>query len=113
MQIYLKGQSQVGRKIFLNGIPLRVTKIIPATGLQVKSDPGVILVYCGFLALIISVFFSYTSYFQIWAIKRKENLYVYANTNRALYFFEKHVLDLLVKLECESTETRKVSNFNK
>lgn len=105
------GQSRIGHKIFLNGVPVRVTKIIPATGLQVKADPGIILVYCGFLALIISVFFSYTSYFQIWAIKKKENLYIYANTNRALYFFEKHVLDLLIKLECDSSDTRKVSNL--
>lgn len=100
------GETQVGHKVFFSGGEIRVTKIVPATGLQVKADPGVFLVYCGFLALIISVFFSYTSYFQIWAVKREKSVYVYANTNRAVYFFEKHVLDLLVRLEHEGSEAR-------
>jgi cytochrome c biogenesis protein len=100
------GETQVGHKVFFSGGEIRVTKIVPATGLQVKADPGVFLVYCGFLALIISVFFSYTSYFQIWAVKRERSVYIYANTNRAVYFFEKHVLDLLVRLEHEGSEVR-------
>lgn len=95
----LLGQSEMGRKFFLNGNNIRITKITPSTGLQIKSDIGIPVVYCGFLILICSVFFSYSSYFQIWAIKINDRLYVYGETNRAIYFFEKHILEFIETLK--------------
>jgi cytochrome c biogenesis protein len=70
--------------------------------MQIKSDPGIYLVYFGFLGLIFSVFFSYISYVQIWAIKKDNQLWVYGNTNRAIYFFEKNILSILDILKSES-----------
>jgi cytochrome c biogenesis protein len=63
--------------------------------LQIKSDPGIGIVYFGFILLILSTFLSYTSYSQIWAIKRGELLYLSGRTNRATYTFEKEFLDVL------------------
>jgi len=96
------GTGEIGKKIFVNGNELRITKIIPETGMQIKSDPGIYLVYFGFLGLIFSVFFSYISYVQIWAIKKDNQLWVYGNTNRAIYFFEKNILSILDILKSES-----------
>ena len=76
--------------------------IIPSTGIQIKSDPGIPLVYIGFLFLIFSIVFSYTSYFQIWAMKKNGQMYVYADTNRAIYFFEKNILEIVDKLQNET-----------
>lgn len=96
------GTGEVGQKIFVNGDELRITKIIPETGMQIKSDPGIYVVYFGFLGLIFSVFFSYTSYVQIWAVKKENQLWIYGNTNRAIYFFEKNILSILDTLKSES-----------
>jgi cytochrome c biogenesis protein len=91
----LVGETSLGHKIFLNGHSLRVTSIIPSTGLQIKSDPGIIFVYVGFLFLMLSVVTSYTSYSQIWALKKSNDLYISGQTNRAIYYFEKQLIELI------------------
>jgi len=97
----LLGQSEIGHKIFLNGTQLRLESIVPSTGIQVKSDPGVPFVYIGFFFLIFSITLSYTSYCQIWAVKVKKKVYIYGNTNRASYFFEKDILEIVDLLQAE------------
>lgn len=81
----------VGDNIRLNGHSIRITDIISSTGLQIKSDPGIPLVYFGFLFLMLSIVLSYFSYSQIWAIKDNKNLYLSGRTNRAIYAFEQHM----------------------
>jgi cytochrome c biogenesis protein len=98
----LLGQSEIGHKIFFNGNHLRLNKILPSTGLQIKSDPGIPLVYTGFFFLIFSVLISYSSYFQIWIIKKQNKVYVYGDTNRAIYFFEKSILEIINSLQSDS-----------
>ncbi len=98
----LLGQSEIGHNIFFNGNHLRLNKILPSTGLQIKSDPGIPLVYTGFFFLIFSVLISYTSYFQIWVVKKQNKVYVYGDTNRAIYFFEKSILEIINNLQSDS-----------
>ena len=100
------GQSEIGHKIFFNGDELRLNKVLPSTGLQIKSDPGIPLVYIGFLFLIFSVLFSYTSYFQIWVVKKQNKLYVYGDTNRAVYFFEKNILEIITSLQSDFLKSK-------
>jgi cytochrome c biogenesis protein len=102
----LLGQSDIGHKIFFNGNELRLNKILPSTGLQIKSDPGIPLVYIGFLFLIFSVLLSYTSYFQIWVVKKQNKVYVYGDTNRAIYFFEKSILEIINNLKTDSLRAK-------
>jgi cytochrome c biogenesis protein len=102
----LLGQSEIGHKIFFNGNELRLNKILPSTGLQIKSDPGIPLVYIGFFFLIFSVLLSYTSYFQIWVVKKQNKVYVYGDTNRAIYFFEKSILEIINNLKTDSLRAK-------
>jgi cytochrome c biogenesis protein len=102
----LLGQSEIGHKIFFNGNELRLNKILPSTGLQIKSDPGIPLVYIGFFFLIFSVLLSYTSYFQIWVVKKQNKVYVYGDTNRAIYFFEKSILEIINNVQSDSLRFR-------
>lgn len=95
----LLGETEVGHKISVNGEVIRVLEILPSTGLQIKLDPGIPLVYFGFSFLILSVVFSYTSYFQLWALKIKGKLYIYASTNRAVFFYEKNIVKILNNLK--------------
>lgn len=95
----LISKGEIGDTFLLEGKTLRILKIIPATGLQIKSDPGISIVYSGFLFLIISAIFSYTSYSQIWAIKKDSELHIYGVTNRGVYFFEKKMINLISNLQ--------------
>ena len=109
----LLGESEVGHKIHLNGSNFRISSIIPSTGIQIKSDPGISIVYLGFLFLIFSITFSYKSYFQIWVIRKDNKLCVYGDTNRAVYFFEKNILEIVDSLQNEIIELkRNFSNVN-
>lgn len=94
----LLGEAEIGHKLYVAGQSLRLTKILPSTGLQIKSDPGIPIVYGGFLLLIVSASISYTSYCQIWAIKKSTKLYIYGITNRGVYFFEKQLIGTLSNL---------------
>ena len=89
-------EVEVGKEFVLNGHTLRLTSIVPSTGLQVKSDPGTLFVYIGFLMLMLSTILSYVSYSQIWAFKDTNNLYIAGQTNRAIYYFEKYFTKILV-----------------
>ena len=90
-------ELKVGEVFLLNGHSLRITNIVPSTGLQVKSDPGTLFVYLGFFMLMISTLLSYVSYSQIWAFKDTSNLYVAGQTNRAVYYFEKKFSEMLIR----------------
>jgi cytochrome c biogenesis protein len=88
-------ESEIGSTFFINGYKIQIKEVTPLTGLQIKADPGINIVYFGFTLLILSTFLSYTSYSQIWAIKKDEYLYLSGRTNRAIYSFEKDFLNLL------------------
>jgi cytochrome c biogenesis protein len=88
-------ESELGSPIFINGHSLQIKEVVPLTGLQIKCDPGIFIVYFGFILLILSTFLSYTSYSQIWAIKKDEIVYLSGRTNRAIYTFEKEFLEML------------------
>lgn len=45
--------------------------ILSSTGLQIKADPGILLIYLGFLFLMVSTLISYITYSQIWLVQDK------------------------------------------
>ena len=63
-------------------------EIISSTGLQIKTDPGIPIIYTGFFFLMISTLISYISYSQIWIIQEKQKVFIGVNTTRALIEFE-------------------------
>lgn len=88
----------VGDNIALNGHKVKIIDIISSTGLQIKSDPGIPFVYIGFFLLMLSISLSYLSYSQIWAIKKDKSVYISGKTNRAVYFFEQQMTQMMQKL---------------
>ncbi|NJK35774.1 MAG: cytochrome c biogenesis protein [Oscillatoriales cyanobacterium SM2_2_1] len=79
--------TRLGEPIMINGITLTLGEVVGATGLQIKSDPGVPLVYLGFGLLMVGVVMSYVSHSQVWALSVDGVLYVGGKTNRALVNF--------------------------
>ena len=67
---------------------ISLLEIINSTGLQIKIDPGIPLIYIGFFFLMVSTLISYITYSQIWIIQKNQKLFIGGNTNRAIFEFE-------------------------
>ncbi|MBD2198765.1 MULTISPECIES: cytochrome c biogenesis protein [Calothrix] len=89
---------RAGMSTQVNGVRLRILEVIGSTGLQIKADPGIPIVYTGFALLMLGVVMSYFSHSQIWALKKGDRLFVGGKTNRAQVAFEQQVLDILEQL---------------
>lgn len=62
---------------------LEIIEILKETGLQIKADPGIPLIYFGFGILMISSLVSYFSFTQFWLSKKNEKIFIGATANRA------------------------------
>lgn len=69
-------------------MPLTLLEIISSTGLQIKTDPGIPIIYLGFFFLMVSTLISYITYSQIWIIQKNQQIFIGGNTNRAVFEFE-------------------------
>jgi cytochrome c biogenesis protein len=79
----------------VNGVRLSLVDVVGSTGLQIKADPGIPLVYAGFGLLMLGVVMSYVSHSQVWALEQGGTVYVGGRTNRAQVAFERELLALL------------------
>lgn len=68
--------------------PISLSEIISSTGLQIKTDPGIPVIYVGFFFLMLSTLISYITYSQIWIIQKNKKLFIGGTTTRALFDFE-------------------------
>jgi len=68
--------------------PLTLLEVISSTGLQIKTDPGIPIIYSGFFFLMFSTLISYITYSQIWIVQKDQKLFLGGTTNRALFDFE-------------------------
>lgn len=89
---------RTGMATEVNGITLSLVDVIGSTGLQIKADPGIPLVYAGFGLLMVGVIMSYVSHSQVWALATPGKLYVGGRTNRAQVAFERELLGVLEHL---------------
>ncbi len=97
----LIGAVREGGSIDIDGIDLQVQELIGATGLQIKADPGVPIVYTGFALLMLGVAMSYASHSQIWALEQGDRFYLGGRTNRAQVSFERELLGVLDELKAQ------------
>jgi len=104
------GQGQLvsamreGMILPINGVNVKLLELIGSTGLQIKADPGVPLVYLGFALLMAGVVMSYLSYSQIWALQEGDSIYIGGKTNRSQVAFEREFLKLLEETGGSSRE---------
>jgi cytochrome c biogenesis protein len=93
---------RTGMSTQVNGVTLKIVDLVGSTGLQIKADPGIPIVYVGFAVLMLGTVMSYFSHSQIWALKTGDRLYVGGKTNRAQVAFEREVLEILDSLSSDS-----------
>jgi len=73
---------------FADNFPISLVDIISSTGLQIKADPGIPIIYTGFFFLMVSTLISYITYSQIWIVQDKNKIFMGGNTTRATFDFE-------------------------
>ena len=71
--------KNLGEKITKN---LVLIDSLPSTGLLIKYDPSIFIIYSGFGLLIVTTFLSYLPYTQVWIFSQKGNTWLGATTNR-------------------------------
>ena len=81
------GNLELNETVNLNQ-PISLLEVISSTGLQIKTDPGIPLIYLGFLFLMLSSLVSYVTYSQVWIIQEDQKLFIGGTTNRAIFDFE-------------------------
>ena len=83
----------------INGVPLRVASVLPASGLLLKRDPGVPLVYLGFGVLLVGGGLSLIATRQLWAVAEDGRLHLGGLCNRNLAAFAQELPLLLAELQ--------------
>ena len=88
------GNIEINEKLNFNQ-NITLLEILSSTGLQIKIDPGIPLIYLGFFFLMISTLMSYITYSQVWVFQKDQKLFIGGNTNRALFDFEREFIKLV------------------
>ena len=94
----LVGATRPGMPVEVNGVNLKVLDLIGSTGLQIKADPGVPIVYFGFALLMVGVVMSYVSFSQVWVLEKDDSTFIGGKTNRAQVTFEREIFTIIDSL---------------
>ena len=78
---------------------LKLIDILPSTGLLIKYDPSITIIYFGFGLLMLTTLLSYLPYTQIWILKEKNNCWIGSSTNRGKIQLEIEFENLIRYLE--------------
>nr|YP_009686321.1 c-type cytochrome biogenesis protein [Halamphora calidilacuna]QDR25053.1 c-type cytochrome biogenesis protein [Halamphora calidilacuna] len=88
------GNLELNETLTVN-FPLTLLEIISSTGLQIKTDFGIPIIYGGFFLLMSSTLISYITYSQIWIVEKQKQLFIGGTTNRAIFDFELEFLKFI------------------
>jgi cytochrome c biogenesis protein len=89
-------ELQLGESFVTQGnTKVQFADYITSTGLQIKSDPGINIVYLSFLLLMISIYVSFFTYSQIWFVEAKNGVILGGKSNCAVLFFQQEFRQIL------------------
>jgi cytochrome c biogenesis protein len=94
----LVGTKNLGDKL---NDKLIIIDTLPSTGLLIKYDPTITIIYAGFALLIITTFLSYLPYTQIWIFTEKGITWLGGTTNRGKLQLELEFENLIRYIEAK------------
>jgi len=86
-----------------------VNDLLPSTGLLIKYDPSISIIYLGFGLLMITSLLSYLPYTQFWIVEERKNIWIGTSTNRGKIQLEIEFENLIRELENKMNQ----NNFQK
>jgi cytochrome c biogenesis protein len=88
----------------VRGLPIRIESVLTASGILLKRDPGVPLVYTGFAVALLGGGLSLLATRQLWAIAEEDagRLHVAGLCNRNLTAFAEELPELLRRIQPEA-----------
>nr|YP_010335807.1 c-type cytochrome biogenensis protein [Chroothece richteriana]UNJ14213.1 c-type cytochrome biogenensis protein [Chroothece richteriana] len=95
----LISQTQVSDTVTIENHTVQILDIIASTGLQIKQDPGLELVYFGFFSLIVSVLINTASYEEIWLLRTNTSLYIKGKNQKNPVELTKQLLQFLKQFQ--------------
>lgn len=96
----------IGIEFEIDNNKVKIANTLVSSGLQIKSDPGIPIVYSGFLLLMISSLLSYISFTQIWVSKLDNNISATGITNRSVLEFERDFYLIIQKISKEKLSSK-------
>lgn len=97
------GQRSIQTAIFDDFI---ILEILPSTGLLIKYDPTIPIIYFGFAGLMLTTLLSYLPYTQLWVINQGNTSWIASTTNRGKIQLELEFENLLRSLEQKQFEKK-------
>jgi cytochrome c biogenesis protein len=79
--------------------------ILPSTGLLIKYDPSIGIIYLGFGLLMITAILSYLPYTQIWIVNKQKKCWIGSTTNRGKIQLEIEFENFIRYLEFQLTKS--------
>ena len=93
------GEFTIGSEIkFGEKTSLKFINFIDSTGLQIKEDSSLKIVYLSFFFLMVSIYISFLSYGQVWGIEDQNKYFIGGKTNRAVLSFQENLKKSVYRL---------------
>lgn len=88
-------------EMFDQNADFKLIDIIPRTGLQLKMDAGVPIIYLGFFFLMLSIIASSKEFPELWVSHNKQdnNIYIAGRTNRSQLAFDLELFKVFAQLK--------------
>nr|YP_010338533.1 c-type cytochrome biogenensis protein [Rhodaphanes brevistipitata]UNJ18483.1 c-type cytochrome biogenensis protein [Rhodaphanes brevistipitata] len=87
--------TQINDSFIFQNKNIQVLDLITSTGLQIKRDNGIFLVYTAFLFMMFTVILNCISYSQFWILTGQDRLYLSNKNNKDLKQAHNYLLNLL------------------
>jgi cytochrome c biogenesis protein len=97
------GEKNIGEPIRSSDFVL--IEILSSTGLLIKYDPSILIIYAGFGLLMVTASLSYLPYTQIWVFNEKKECWIGSSTNRGKIQLEIEFENFIRYLEYQLTKT--------
>ena len=76
-----------------------IVDLLPSTGLLIKYDPSIPLIYLGFGLLMVTALLSYLPYTQFWLFEKQKHIWIGTSTNRGKIQLEIEFENIIRELE--------------